>query len=149
MRFPSSISVSLWALSGFKSGELIVHAGGGTILGGTYQPHNWNSQTDIGLGERIVTRCFELEPDLMTGVGAEGVDIIRHGVGFRPARVGGARVEAEMLGGLKIVHNYGHGGSGYLASYGCAGDVAELVRTSFDMCGPKTDEQVAHPRSPT
>lgn len=116
------------------------YAGGGTILGGTYQPNNWDPKPDCDLGERIVARCIELEPDLVKGIGAEGVDIIGHGVGFRPARVGGTRVEAEMLGGLRIVHNYGHGGSGYLASYGCAGEVAELVRKSLDIHGSEVGE---------
>jgi D-amino-acid oxidase len=56
------------------------------------------------------------------------LDIIRHGVGLRPARNGGVRIEREVIGGLEVVHNYGHAGWGYQGSYGCAERVVELVR---------------------
>jgi hypothetical protein len=45
-------------------------------------------------------------------------------VGLRPARHGGARVEAEDGW---LVHNYGHGGAGMTPSWGCADDVVRLV----------------------
>lgn len=41
---------------------------------------------------------------------------------------GGPRVERERLGdGVWVVHNYGHGGYGYQASYGSAWEVERLV----------------------
>jgi hypothetical protein len=46
-------------------------------------------------------------------------------VGLRPFRRGGVRLEAEA--GTRIVHNYGHGGSGVTLSWGCALEVAEHV----------------------
>ncbi|HEY1283745.1 MAG TPA: FAD-dependent oxidoreductase [Steroidobacteraceae bacterium] len=36
----------------------------------------------------------------------------------RPFRAGGARIETERLGRKTIVHNYGHGGSGWSLSWG-------------------------------
>ena len=36
----------------------------------------------------------------------------------RPFRAGGARIESERLGRKTIVHNYGHGGSGWSLSWG-------------------------------
>jgi glycine/D-amino acid oxidase-like deaminating enzyme len=38
----------------------------------------------------------------------------------RPFRAQGPRMEVERRGGKTIVHNYGHGGSGWSLSWGCA-----------------------------
>jgi D-amino-acid oxidase len=43
-------------------------------------------------------------------------------VGLRPFRRGGVRLEAEG----RVIHNYGHGGSGFTVSWGCAEAVAAL-----------------------
>ncbi|GAD94097.1 D-amino-acid oxidase [Paecilomyces variotii No. 5] len=103
-------------------------AGGGTILGGSYQKHNWDSSPDPNLAIRIMKRCIELCPTLVKeGQGIEGLDIIRHGVGLRPLREGGPRVEKEKIDGTWVVHNYGHGGFGYQASYGSADAAVKLV----------------------
>lgn len=61
------------------------------------------------------------------GQGIEGLDVIRHGVGLRPARADGPRVEKEQVDDLAVVHNYGHGGFGYQASYGCAATAVRLI----------------------
>ncbi|KAM5341521.1 hypothetical protein ACJ41O_014552 [Fusarium nematophilum] len=102
-------------------------AGGGTILGGCYQRDNWESQPDPNLAIRIMKRCVAAHPQLTNGKGIEALDVIRHGVGLRPARDGGARIERERIGDMWVVHNYGHGGAGYQCSYGCAKVVTELV----------------------
>ncbi|KAI9821520.1 MAG: hypothetical protein M1826_000642 [Phylliscum demangeonii] len=107
-------------------------AGGGTILGGCYQKGRWESQPDLALAMRIMKRSVELCPALTDGKGVEALDVIRHGVGLRPLRLGGARVEQErMHDGLWLVHNYGHGGWGYQSSYGCAEKAARLVRQAL------------------
>ena len=75
-----------------------------------------------------MTRAIDLCPKLVNkGEGIEGLDIVRHGVGLRPAREDGPRVEKERVNGLSVVHNYGHGGFGYQASYGCATTAVRLV----------------------
>jgi D-amino-acid oxidase len=102
-------------------------AGGGTVLGGTYQPGNWDANPDPNIAVRIMNRAVKALPSLTGGKGIEGLDIIRHGVGLRPARKGGVRIEKEMIDGKWVVHNYGHAGWGYQGSYGCAEMVVELV----------------------
>lgn len=102
-------------------------AGGGTVLGGTYQKGQWESQADPNTAMRIMRRAVELCPELTGGKGVEGLDVVRHGVGLRPYREGGVRIEREVVEGVRVVHNYGHGGWGYQASYGCAEGVVELV----------------------
>lgn len=103
-------------------------AGGGTILGGCLQEHNWESQPDQNLAVRIMKRAVELCPDMVPrGKGIEGLSVIRHGVGLRPLRKGSIRIEKEVIDGVKVVHNYGHGGYGYQTSYGTADAVKKLV----------------------
>lgn len=79
-------------------------------------------------------RCVELCPALTDGKGPEALSIIRHGVGLRPMREGGPRVEKEKIDGLWVVHQYGHAGYGYQSSYGSAMAAAKLVE---DVLGAK------------
>lgn len=106
---------------------LIHLAGGGTILGGCYQIDNWNSYLDPELAESIKKGCLAMYPKLTSGKGVGELSVIRHGVGFRPLRPQGVRIEAERVRGVSVVHNYGHGGWGYQSSYGSAAAVALLV----------------------
>jgi D-amino-acid oxidase len=59
------------------------------------------------------------------------LDVIRHGVGLRQLREGGARVEKERIEGTWVVHDYDHGGAGYQSSYGCSQEVVRLVGEAF------------------
>lgn len=75
--------------------------------------------------KRAIAACPQLVKE---GQGIEGLDIVRHGVGLRPLREGGPRIEKDLIDGVKVVHNYGHGGFGYQASFGCAETAVSLVR---------------------
>ncbi|KAK8219286.1 D-amino acid oxidase [Zalaria obscura] len=114
-------------------------AGGGCILGGCLQEGKWESQPDPNLAIRIMKRCIELCPKLVPeGKGIEALDIIRHGVGLRPMRKGGIRIEKEIIKGpdgqaVQVVHNYGHGGYGYQTSYGCSQQVEKLVQEALQQ----------------
>lgn len=107
-------------------------AGGGTILGGSYQKHNWDALPDPNLANRIMKRAIAIAPSLVKpGQGIEGLDIIRHGVGLRPLREGGTRIEKDEINGVKVVHNYGHGGFGYQASFGCSVEAVALAKEAL------------------
>ncbi|KAF2083644.1 D-amino-acid oxidase [Saccharata proteae CBS 121410] len=106
-------------------------AGGGTILGGCLQKGNWDSQPDPSMALRIMQRAVKLCPALTEGEGIEKLDVVRHGVGLRPMREGGPRVERERVRGLWVVHNYGHAGYGYQASYGSAEEAVGLVEEAL------------------
>ncbi len=101
--------------------------GGGTVLGGTYQKGNWDPEPSPEQALRIMTRAVEICPQLTGGKGVKALDVIRHWVGLRPFRIGGARIEKEKINGCWVVHNYGHGGWGYQASYGCSEEARGLV----------------------
>ena len=49
--------------------------------------------------------------------------VIKETVGLRPFRLSGPRLDVEMLDQKTIVHNYGHGGSGFSLSWG-TGNIA-------------------------
>lgn len=105
-------------------------AGGGTILGGTYDKNNWESAPDPNVANRIMERAVKLCPEIAGGKGVSGLSVIRHVVGLRPYREGGVRVEHEKLDAdTEIVHNYGHAGWGYQGSYATAQRVVELVKS--------------------
>jgi D-amino-acid oxidase len=118
-------------------------AGGGTVLGGTYQLGSWESQPDPNQAVRIMKRAVEMCPQLVKpGQGIEGLSVIRHAVGLRPLRKAGVRIESEKVKApdgkeVQVVHNYGHGGWGYQGSYGCGEGVVELVDGYFNGAGVK------------
>ncbi|KAF2998795.1 hypothetical protein E8E13_000619 [Curvularia kusanoi] len=97
---------------------------GGVILGGCRQKNNWSGETDFAFAEVIKRRCCSLVPELGK---PEDLKIIKHGVGLRPARDGGPRVESEMRNGKLVIHNYGAGGVGFQASWGLAQYAADLL----------------------
>ena len=112
---------------------MLINLGGGTLLGGSYQKGNWESQIDPSLAVRIMTRAIEVCPSLTKGKGIDGLSIIRQGVGLRPLRTKGTRIEKEKIDGVWVVHNYGHGGHGYQSSYGCSQAVVNLVEETLNM----------------
>ncbi len=46
---------------------------------------------------------------------------------LRPFRAQGPRIEAEMVGDKRVVHNYGHGGSGWSLAWGSAAAARDLA----------------------
>ena len=49
---------------------------------------------------------------------------------LRPFRPAGPRVETERLGDTLVVHNYGHGGSGWSLSWGSSARAVRLAKLS-------------------
>lgn len=99
---------------------------GGTIIGGTKEPHNWDPNPSMETRARLLanaTNWFPFRPE-----SGGQFDVVRDIVGRRPAREGGMRIEVEELGGSKrIIHAYGAGGRGFELSRGVAEDTAALM----------------------
>jgi D-amino-acid oxidase len=56
--------------------------------------------------------------------------IVKETVGLRPFRKRGFRLEKQELGSKTIIHNYGHGGSGWSLSWGTAKLAVDLAQTT-------------------
>ena len=90
------------------------------VFGGTNEVSD-NLAPDPATTNAIVTECSRV-------LKIDKPRVLRERVGLRPFRKSGVRLEREKLSdGRTVIHNYGHGGSGFTLSWGCAGDVFELI----------------------
>lgn len=94
------------------------------VLGGTAQDSVWGTMPDPAVARAIVARCARMVPEF--GWRLERARVVAHRVGLRPGRPS-VRLEEEIGGERRVVHCYGHGGSGVTLSWGCAAEVARLV----------------------
>ena len=96
--------------------------GATVVLGGVAQDGSWDLRPDMQTAKQILDRCAAVEPRL------RGARILAHRVGLRPTRAQ-VRCEEEPVsdGGVRLFHNYGHGGAGLSLSWGCAEEVAHRL----------------------
>lgn len=99
---------------------------GGTIIGGTKEPDNWDDQPSDAVRAELLRKFAATYPPIL---GREGeMRVLRDIVGRRPTRKGGMRLEREDLGqGKTVIHAYGVGGRGFELSWGVAEGVVELL----------------------
>ena len=94
---------------------------GGVVLGGTAQHGDGSREPRACDTESILAGARRAFP----GLSRDDVTGVR--VGLRPFR-SSVRLGVEPRGdGHLLVHNYGHGGSGYTLAWGCADEVVSLV----------------------
>ena len=90
------------------------------VFGGTNEVSD-NHAIDPATTNTIVDECTRA-----LNIGAPKV--LRERVGLRPFRKSGVRLEREKLPDSRtVIHNYGHGGSGFTLSWGCAENVFEIT----------------------
>ena len=96
------------------------------VLGGLAEPDEWD--LDIGLHNYEPVR--QMLPALratscraLANAEIDAAEPVR--VGLRPVR--NSERSPGSGAGARIVHNYGHGGSGVTFSWGCALEVVDLV----------------------
>jgi len=92
------------------------------VLGGTNEQSD-NLAPDPATTAAIVSECcatLKIAPP----------PIITTRVGLRPFRKSGVRLELDrMADGRPLIHNYGHGGSGFTLSWGCAETALSYVNS--------------------
>jgi D-amino-acid oxidase len=93
------------------------------VIGGTSDPDIWDLGVDPATATQILDRATAMLPAL------RNAKVLGHRVGLRPARPA-IRCESIRAGDRLVVHCYGHGGAGVTVSWGCADEVAELIRQS-------------------
>jgi D-amino-acid oxidase len=103
---------------------------GGTIVGGTKEPGNWEAEPRAETRQRLFEMALEAYPDLAKSV--DGFEVIKDNVGRRPWRESGYRFEAERIDpGRTIVHGYGAGGRGYELSWAAGNRMVGLVQEAL------------------
>jgi D-amino-acid oxidase len=91
------------------------------VFGGTNELSD-NLAVDPKSTARIIAECSRV-------LNIDNLPVIAERVGLRPYRKSGVRLERETLrDGRTVIHNYGHGGSGFTLSWGCAEEVWDLCR---------------------
>ncbi|MCC6597722.1 MAG: FAD-binding oxidoreductase [Alphaproteobacteria bacterium] len=108
----------------FETKNYIYPRGETCLLGGSFDPGVWDMKPDPALSRSILDWAADYEPRLRN---AEVLDVR---VGLRPLRPE-VRLEQEILtDGTVVIHNYGHGGSGYTLSWGCAFDILQMLQSA-------------------
>jgi D-amino-acid oxidase len=93
------------------------------VLGGTNDLSD-DLVVDSATTARIVADCAR-------ALKIEKPNVLAERVGLRPFRKSGVRVERDQLRDSRtVVHNYGHGGSGFTLSWGCAEEAFEFATDS-------------------
>ena len=88
------------------------------IIGGTYEENIETETTDPAAISNILANAYSCLPQLRQQ------KVIGSWAGLRPYR---SEVRLEKEKGKNIIHNYGHGGSGFTLAFGCAESVCKLV----------------------
>jgi D-amino-acid oxidase len=90
------------------------------VLGGTNDLSD-DRTIEPAATARIVAECSRV-------LDIEKPDVVAERVGLRPFRRSGVRVErAQLRDGRVVIHDYGHGGSGFTFSWSCAEAVARIA----------------------
>ncbi len=90
------------------------------VFGGTNDLSN-DLAADPTTTDRIVAQCSRV-------LNIDKPIVVAERVGLRPFRKSGVRLERDRLrDGRTVIHNYGHGGSGFTLSWGCAREVLNLA----------------------
>lgn len=92
------------------------------VFGGTNELSD-DLDADPATTTRIVAECGR-------ALQIEKPKVLGERVGLRPFRKSGVRLQCDRLHDDRtVVHNYGHGGSGFTVSWGCAREVVDLARS--------------------
>lgn len=91
------------------------------VFGGT-NDLSFDLAADPATTNQIVAECSRV-------LNIDKPNVLAERVGLRPFRRSGVRLErGELRDGRTVIHNYGHGGSGFTLSWGCAREVLDLAR---------------------
>lgn len=94
--------------------------GNDCVFGGTNDLSD-DLEPDPATTKSIVAECSRV-------LNINNPNVLAERVGLRPFRKSGVRLERDQIAdGRSVIHNYGHGGSGFTLSWGCAREVLALA----------------------
>ena len=118
--YVEQVGLDRWWLDG-AGPTYVVPRSGDVVVGGTEEHGSWDRTPDAGIAEVLLRRATALVPEL------RDARVLGHRVGLRPSRPTVRLEEVTSPSGARVVHCYGHGGSGVTVSWGCADEVTALV----------------------
>src|SRR5580692_3933594 len=87
--------------------------------------------TESALGPRSVATAAAAAPTIpLAPIRASADRVFDITVCLRPFRAAGPRIEPERVGDALVVHNYGHGGSGWSLSWGSGAVAVQMAMAS-------------------
>jgi D-amino-acid oxidase len=90
------------------------------VFGGTNDLSS-DLAADVATTDQIIAECSRV-------LNIDKPNVLAERVGLRPFRKSGVRLERGRLRDARtVIHNYGHGGSGFTLSWGCAREVVNLA----------------------
>ncbi|KAJ7634320.1 hypothetical protein B0H17DRAFT_1107591 [Mycena rosella] len=123
---------------------MIPRRNGNLVVGGTMGADDWyplpRPETKLAILERALALWPEIAPPEVRKQRSPTVEdllpiVVYEGVGFRPGRKDGIRLEVEWIEAndakAPVVFNYGHGGSGFERSWGSASIAVELMENAL------------------
>lgn len=100
---------------------LILPRSNDILLGGTVNENSESTSPNDRETQEIVERCSRVLPEIAT------LKVLGASAALRPGRFE-VRLEKDLsVCTIPVIHNYGHGGSGYTIAYGCAKEVVDLL----------------------
>jgi glycine/D-amino acid oxidase-like deaminating enzyme len=95
------------------------------VVGATSEPHNSNETPDSETAETIVKQCGNFIPSLSEA------KVVGGWAGLRPLRDPIRLESCEGPGKNLLVHCYGHGGQGFILSWGCAQEIGDILQNAI------------------
>ena len=121
VRKPDGIGTAIVEVGDGPAPTYVVPRRGHCLLGSVVQENDWSREPRADIAADIIQRCAAIQPLL------RDFSLLAHKVGLRPGRAE-VRLELEQpANGRTVIHNYGHGGSGFTTSWACADEVERLA----------------------
>mmetsp|Transcript_23700 Transcript_23700/g.36603 ORF Transcript_23700/g.36603 Transcript_23700/m.36603 type:complete len:393 (+) Transcript_23700:149-1327(+) len=122
-----SVGEGLWGSE--TEPAYVIPRGDILVVGGSFLKDDSTSEISPEERERLLWNANNL-----AGIDVTKSKPIGEWTGFRPYREAGIRCEVDQVytgvtSDMKVVHNYGHGGSGWTTYVGAAKEVAQLLST--------------------
>ena len=110
---------------GMNSYNYLIPRSRDIVLGATSEADNTSETPDPETAKAIFKICESFIPSLC------GAEVVGGWAGLRPLRDPIMLQSCDGPGGSLLVHCYGHGGQGFILSWGCAMEIGDIVQNAI------------------